>query len=99
VEITSPLPGDAISGVVSVTGTADVENFGFYKFEVARADEELWLTIQAGRQVVVDGNLVENFDTSLFPPGQYVLQLVVTQNTGEALPACRVPVLIGAPSE
>ena len=44
-----------------------------------------------GRQVVVDGNLVENFDTSLFAPGEYVLQLVVTKNDGEALPACRVP--------
>ena len=99
VEITSPQPGEAISDAITVTGTANVENFGFYKFEIAHANEELWLTIQAGRQVVVDGNLVENFDTSLFAPGEYVLQLVVTKNDGEALPACRVPVLIGAPTE
>lgn len=96
VEITAPEPGEAVSGVVTVTGTADIPNFGFYKFEVARSQEELWLTVLAGRTVVVDGELVSNWDTSLIAPGEYVVQLVVTDNNGEAQPPCRVPVRIGA---
>lgn len=93
--ITAPTGGETISGAVEVRGTADIPNFGFYKFEVARADEELWLTIQAGRNVVRDGILVENWDTSRLPPGSYVLQLVVTDSSGEELPPCRIPVSIG----
>lgn len=99
VEITFPQPGNAIAGIVTITGTANVPNFGFYKFEVAKATEELWLTIQAGRTVVIDGELVKSWDTSLFNPGEYVIQLVVTDNNGEALEPCRVPIVIGAAPE
>jgi len=99
VEITSPKAGQAISGVVTITGSANVPDFGFYKFEVARADEELWLTVQAGRTVVQDGELVKSWDTSLFVPGEYVIQLVVTDNNGDSLDPCRIPVRIGSPSE
>ena len=95
--ISSPADGTTLSGVVEVRGTASIPNFGFYKFEVARAEEELWLTIQAGRSVVIDGVLVENWDTSRLPAGAYVLQLLVTDNAGRELPPCRVPVNIGAP--
>ena len=95
----APEAGSTISGDVEVTGTVDIQNFGFYKFEVARADEALWLTIQAGRNPVIDGILVENWDTTRLPPGDYVLQLVVTDNAGEELPACRIPVRIDAAVE
>lgn len=92
--ITEPAAGDSISGSVEVRGTVDVPDFGFYKFEVARAEEELWLTIQAGRTVIRDGVLVENWDTSRLPSGNYVLQLVVADSGGQELPPCRIPVRI-----
>lgn len=95
--ITSPVAGDVLQGAVEVRGTVDVPNFGFYKFEVARAEEELWLTIQAGRNVVRDGVLVENWDTSRLPAGDYVLQLLVTDSSGAELPPCRIPVRIELP--
>ncbi|KAA3648119.1 MAG: hypothetical protein DWQ07_03750 [Chloroflexi bacterium] len=95
----APEAGSTIRGNVEVTGTVDIENFGFYKFEVARADEALWLTIQAGRNPVIDNVLVESWDTSRLPPGDYVLQLIVTNNAGEELPACRIPVRIDPPAE
>lgn len=97
--ITEPEAESSISGSVQVSGTVDIANFGFYKFEVARAEEELWLTIQAGRSIIRDGVLVENWDTSRLPTGNYVLQLVVTDNNGTELPPCRIPVRIEAPSE
>jgi hypothetical protein len=95
--ITSPAAGEVLQGAVEIRGTVDVPNFGFYKFEVARAQEELWLTIQAGRNVVRDGVLVENWDTSRLPAGDYVLQLLVTDSSGEELPPCRIPVRIELP--
>ncbi|MQC26335.1 MAG: hypothetical protein DWG76_02650 [Chloroflexi bacterium] len=95
--ISSPKAGDTLQGSVEVTGTADAPNFGFYKFEVARAQEELWLTIQAGRNVVRDGVLVENWDTSRLPVGDYVLQLIVTNSAGDEMLPCRIPVRIAMP--
>ncbi|MCW5876979.1 MAG: hypothetical protein KIS85_08885 [Anaerolineales bacterium] len=94
--ISEPEAGETLSGIVQVSGTVDVPNFGFYKFEVARAEEELWLTIQAGRGVVREGVLVESWDTSRLPPGSYVLQLVITDSAGEELTPCRIPVQIEA---
>lgn len=94
INITAPESGETISGAVTVEGTVNVPNFGFYKFEVARSQESLWLTIQAGRNIVQEGVLVENWDTSRLPPGAYVLQLMVIDSEGQELPPCRIPVQI-----
>jgi hypothetical protein len=96
-EITSPEAGDTISGEIDVLGTVKIPDFGFYKFEIARAQECLWLTIRAQRSIVEDDVLVDNWDTSRWTAGEYVLQLVVTDNSGESLPPCRIPVRIGTP--
>lgn len=96
IEISEPQAGAILQGAVEVRGTVDVPGFGYYKLERSRADEELFLTIQAGRTVVRDGVLVESWDTTSLPPGSYVLQLVVTDSAGEELPPCRIPVQIEA---
>ena len=62
--ISSPESDEVLSGEVEILGTADSADFGFYKLEVARRQEPLWLTIQAGREAVQDGVLVGNWDTS-----------------------------------
>jgi len=97
--ISSPVEGDILQGSVEVLGTANIANFGFYKFEVARAEEELWLTIQVGRGVVEDDILVENWDSSRMPVGDYVLQLIVTDSEGQELAPCRIAVRIEMPVE
>lgn len=48
VQIVIPENGEDVRGVIPVVGTANTENFGFYKFEIKRTDEVAWLTIQAG---------------------------------------------------
>ena len=47
--LTEPKDGDEVSGVVTLKGTADIPNFGFYKYEVAKPGDAVWLTISAGR--------------------------------------------------
>ncbi|MBI3160446.1 MAG: hypothetical protein HYZ26_12685 [Chloroflexi bacterium] len=94
--ITSPTAGETVSGETAIEGSVQVTNLGFYKVEYARAQEELWLTIQAGRSPVDEGALVPVWDTRNIPPGEYVLQLIVIDNSGQSLPPCRVPIRISA---
>jgi hypothetical protein len=91
VAITSPKDGDTVSGVVEVKGTADIPNFGFYKYEIARPGETIWLSLNAGEAPVKDGVLGE-WITNMLPAGDYMLRLVVTDNKGQTLPACIIQV-------
>jgi hypothetical protein len=68
VVITSPAPGESVSGSLELIGTADVPNFGFYKYEVVAQGSENWATISAGRNVVRNGTL-GRWDTSELTPG------------------------------
>lgn len=93
IELTFPEPGDEIKGVIELTGTVNIPNFGFYKYEVAPNGSDTWATIAAGRTVVVDGSL-GRWDTTALTPGDYQLRLVVIDNQGTGLPACVVPVQV-----
>ncbi len=91
--LTFPEAASEVRGQITLKGTADIPNFGFYKYEVAPLGSDNWSTIQAGREVVVDGTL-GLWDTTALTPGDYLLRLVVTDNQGQALPPCVVPVRV-----
>ncbi|NPA31142.1 MAG: hypothetical protein GXO37_03995 [Chloroflexi bacterium] len=92
--IAYPEDGAEIQGEIDIRGTASIENFGFYKVEFAPADQPLFLTIEVGRVPKVDDVLVQAWDTTMLPAGEYLLQLVVVDNTGQPLPPCRVRVRV-----
>jgi len=91
--LTFPQPASEVSGQITLEGTADIPNFGWYKYEVAPMSSDLWSTIQAAHKVVQDGAL-GFWDTTALTPGDYLLRLVVTDNQGQALPPCVVPVRV-----
>lgn len=91
--ITSPTNGSEVRGVVQVLGTADIPNFGFYKFEMKRPEDNVWLTIQAGNQPVQSGDLGD-WDTRRLTPGEYQLGLVVVDNQGRSSEPCIVQVSV-----
>ena len=95
IDITSPAGGAEVSGVIELVGTVDIPNFGFYKYEVATAGSETWATISAGTTVVRNGAL-GRWDTTALTPGDYQLRLVATDNQGQLLPACVIPVRVRA---
>ena len=97
VMLTSPKAGSEIRGTVDIQGTANIPNFGFYKYEVAPINSDSWSTISAGRVTHIDESLGK-WDTTAVTPGDYQLRLVVTDNQGQALPACIIPVRILPPS-
>ena len=94
--ISSPKPGDVIKGQVILVGSANIPNFGFYKYEFSPYGTDAWSTIQANRDVKQDMEL-GLWDTSEVSPGDYNLRLIVIDNQGNALPACIVPLRVAAP--
>ncbi len=95
--IASPAEGQEIGGTVPISGTVNVENFGFYKIEMRRVEEQAWQTVLAGDQPQTAGQL-GLLNTILFTPGDYLLGLVVVDNQGSSLPACTVHVRVIEPT-
>lgn len=91
--ITSPGPGDQVSGTVNITGTADVPNFGFYKYEVASMGSQNWATIAANREPVRNAALGE-WNTASLTNGDYFLRLVITDSVGVSLEPCVIAVRV-----
>jgi hypothetical protein len=91
--ITSPKSGDIIKGTVTLTGTASVPNFGFYKYEVAPQGTANWATISAGDKAVKNDKLGD-WDTTALANGDYFLQLVIIDNVGVTLDPCVISVRI-----
>ena len=96
--ISNPQEGVELSGVITIKGTASIENFGFYKYEVAPPDDDVWLTIQAGREIIIENDLGQ-WDTRTLTSGDYMLRLVVTDNQGQSLPPCVIQVRVNNPVE
>jgi hypothetical protein len=93
IEIATPQNGQEVSGPVDIVGTANIPNFGFYKFEMKRPEESNWQTLQAGNQVRNQESLGV-WDTRRLLPGEYQLSLVVVDNQGQASQPCIVQVRV-----
>jgi hypothetical protein len=91
--ITAPEPGTDVSGTVEITGTASVPNFGFFKYEVAPRGSQIWATISAEREPVVNGVLGQ-WNTTSLTNGDYFLRLVITDNVGVSLEPCVIAVRV-----
>jgi len=94
--LTSPESGQEVSGTVTLVGTVNVDNFGFYKYEVSPQGTNAWATVSAGREPVNNGD-TGLWDTTSLTPGDYQLRLEVTDNQGVAYPACNISVRVRAP--
>jgi hypothetical protein len=98
VNILSPQDGETVRDIVEIIGSADIPNFGFYKFEMASVNDLSWLTIQAGEIITQEGRL-GYWDTSRLIPGDYALRLIITDNQGQMTEPCVVQVRVEPPSE
>src|ERR1700690_3427501 len=92
-----PEPGKDISDSITLKGTVDLPNFGYYKYEYALQGSEQWTTIAADNKVKQDTDL-GIWDPTALVPGDYELRLVVTDNLGNILPPCVVPIHLVAPT-
>lgn len=93
VMITFPEHNSTVSGEVTIEGTANIEDFGFYKFEISAADSGTWLAIMANDKPVIDDEL-GFWNTNQLDPGNYSLRLVVLDNQGIQRDPCRVDLFV-----
>ena len=91
--ITAPEPGEVVRGTVELIGTANVQNFGFYKYEIAPLGTQNWATISAARVPHKNEELGE-WNTLLLTNGEYFLRLVITNNVGVSLEPCVIAVRV-----
>jgi hypothetical protein len=98
VNLTSPQNGDHVSGSVTVSGSADIINFGFYSLQIARPGDSVWLPILVGQQAIKHDTL-GTWETSSLTPGEYLLRLVVSDNVGAEFTPCSIQVTVQAPPE
>jgi hypothetical protein len=96
VTLTRPKSGERLSGAIDVQGTADITSLAFYTLELnGQQTGGTWLPVAVGNQAVHNG-LLGRFDTSAYPPGDYVLRLVAKDTVGNYPRPCEVLVTIVA---
>lgn len=97
-QITSPRVNATLSGQVSIYGTAAAPDFNFYKIEYHREGEpaNAWHSISDVHRNQVTNGLLDVWNVSTFPPGNYRLKLTVVDITGNYPPQnrCEVPVVV-----
>lgn len=91
-----PLDGDGVSGAVELNGTVNIVNLGFYKIEYSSGDQDNWIPILAGREVVDNAPFGSLWNTADLTPGDYKIRIVVFTNQQEQLPECEIKILVKA---
>jgi hypothetical protein len=95
--ITSPGVNQVVSGTVEIYGTAENQNFQYYKLEYAEGanvDPDSTFAFLADARVQVTGGLLSSFDSTNFVNGPYTLKLTVVDNSGNFPPPCTVSIII-----
>jgi len=98
--ISSPRHGSTVSGRVSVRGTANVDNFWYYKFEYRRDDgQEHWITYDSVKYTPVVNGVLGEWDLNALqlPNGRYWFRVVIVDRTGNYPPPCEMRLYVRDP--
>jgi hypothetical protein len=91
--LTNPTVNAVLKGVVEIRGSANIDNFGYYKFEFRSEGASEWSFIQDFKEPVADG-ILGSWNTAGLPAGTYTFRLVVVDKTGNYPEPCEVDVII-----
>jgi hypothetical protein len=91
--LTAPKPGELIRGVVELTGTANIPNLAFFKYEISSVGSNIWATVSAGDEPKQNEKLGD-WDTTTLPNGDYFLRLVLIDNAASPIEPCVIAVRV-----
>ena len=97
VRITSPGVNQVVQGNFAVRGTANHENFQYYKVEVGpgtNPGDQQWTVVGQLHNSPVNGGVLATFNAGAYAPGTYTLRLVVVDQTGNFPEPCRVTISV-----
>ncbi|OQY48011.1 MAG: hypothetical protein B6242_03495 [Anaerolineaceae bacterium 4572_78] len=92
IQIIRPGDGASLSGVVQFVGTANIENFDYYKVELRYPNGE-WSFLQRYDSPVSQG-VIAVWDTNTVLPGRYGFRLIVVDKTGNYPLPCEMSIQI-----
>ena len=96
--ITFPRQGEVLNGIgtFSVTGTASIEDFQFYKLELGIGETPIEFSSidEVKTDPVINGILLRDWNTGALAEGIYTLRLTVVDNRGQFPPPCDVLVKV-----
>ena len=93
--ISEPGIGEVVVGSRAVIGTATHEAFQYYKLEYAAgANAGGGFVYFGGGSDSVTGGLLGSLDSTALPNGDYTLQVIVVDQTGNFPPPCTVNIVI-----
>jgi hypothetical protein len=95
--ISSPSPGEQISGLVPIVGTAnfDPSEIQYYKMEIGSGvSPTSWTTFGTTHNQPIVNGVLENLQANALPPGEYVIRLIVVRNDGNFPAPHAVPITI-----
>ncbi|MFQ5435313.1 MAG: transglycosylase domain-containing protein, partial [Anaerolineae bacterium] len=83
--ISAPIPGEVVSGVLPIVGTADFDPqvVQFYKIElgIRDGDNVNWVTLGETHNTPVINGQLEMLHADALPPGSYFLRLIVIKDS------------------
>jgi LysM repeat protein len=95
--ITSPLPGERVSRVFFLTGTALSNNFSHFRIEI-RADDAREYELYAESPLAVVDDVLGVIDSTRYEPGLYWLRLsVIDEDEQVRTPTCAIPLIFESP--
>jgi len=92
VSITSPEPGDTVTGTVELTGSASSPAFRYYQIDVRPEGVERYDFYLRRSQPVEDG-LLALLNTTLFGEGLHWVRVIVVEKDGITLAPCAIPLI------
>jgi hypothetical protein len=95
--ITSPAPGEQISGAVPIIGTAvfDPTQVQYYKLEIGSGQTpSSWATFGTTHSQSVNNGVLETLQAGALPTGDYVIRLIIVGNDGNYPAPFSVPVTV-----
>jgi hypothetical protein len=93
VQIAGPSIGQTVSGAITVTGTATLDNFWYYRIEVRPNTDQVYRFISRSETQVTDGVLGQ-VDTTIFDDGLHWIRLTVVDLSGGVnMSPCAIPVI------
>lgn len=92
VVIGSPMPGEEVTGVFNLLGTANLNSFAFYRVEI-RPESSSTFTLYARSETPVINGVLASINSDLYGDGLHWVRLTAVQPNSEFPTPCAIALI------